>query len=77
MVSMVEPWEEHDWTQHHALGGPDEVVCRCGGLYHSYVKAKLVGNRLLIFSEQPCPVCGEHDMIYKASSPPEIDVIRG
>lgn len=51
------------------------LTCACGGTWRSPTRFSGALRRLV--SKNPCPGCGHHDNIHKASSDPERWEVRG
>jgi len=50
----------------------DTCYCKCGSIYRSSSKLKLIDGDLKLFTKEPCPSCGKSiNNCIKISSDPE------
>ncbi len=48
---------------------PNEILCRCGALFHSHAMYDL--EKKTVLTKVPCPQCGKNDAVRRATSAPE------
>lgn len=66
-----------DWYTSDGEPG-DTCYCRCGRIYRSHTRVKLVGGRMTAITRKKCPGCGEYiSNCFRISSDPEIYTIGG
>jgi hypothetical protein len=49
---------EVDWTAFNKYS-EDTIECRCGAVYRSHAKAKLLETGFTVITRKPCPACGK------------------
>lgn len=65
--------QEIDWGD---IEGPPRqtMICSCRGIWRSHGKGRWIGERFVVITKSPCPVCGVYAVTEGRSDPEVFEV---